>query len=171
MLVSRPLRTQEPPAIRVRSEANFLANFPHFVEWPASAFPDHDAPFDICFFGGADFGTSLTNLTKGVLAQGRHIEVRLANTMSQFKSCHILFVNRTEAKNYQEILHPLQDLPILTVGETENFLDAGGVMTFVFGETLQFDINITAENRAHLKVRSNLAALARRLVNMPAAKD
>ena len=64
-----------------------------------------------------------------------------------------------------------QDLPVLTVGETEGFLDAGGVMNFVYGETRQFDLNNAAESRAHLKARSNLAPLARRLVNTPAAKN
>jgi hypothetical protein len=64
---------------------------------------------------------------------------------------------------------PLQNLPILTAGETDGFLDAGGLVHFAFGETLQFDL--TTENHPHLKVRSNLATLARRLVNKLAAKD
>jgi len=47
------------------------------------------------------------------------------------------------------------------VGETPDFLDAGGIVNFVFGESLQIDINLGAASRSDLKIRSALAALAR----------
>jgi hypothetical protein len=62
-------------------------------------------------------------------------------------------------------------MPVLTVGETTDFLDAGGIVNFVFGETLQIDINAGAAARAHLKIRSSLDALARRVINRNKTKE
>jgi hypothetical protein len=171
LLISLPIQGQEQTPIRYRTEANFLAHFPSFVEWPPGAFPDSRAPTQLCLFGDADFGTSLVELTKDVKAQERRIEVRSVKTTSQSRSCHILFIGREDAKRYGAILSPIQDLPVLTVGETTDFLEAGGIVNFVFGETLQIDINAGAADRAHLKIRSNLAALARRVINRNKTKE
>src|ERR1700680_3201286 len=131
----------EESPIRYRTEANFLAHFASFVDWPDSAFLDRGAPIHLCLFGAVDFGNSLTELTRDLMPKGRHIEVRSVKTPNQARTCHILFIGRDDAKKYPAILSPIRDLPILTVGETENFLDAGGIISFAFEETLQIDIN------------------------------
>jgi YfiR/HmsC-like len=164
-LGSPPTRAQEEPPIQYRTEANFLAHFPSFVDWPDSAFPDRAAPIHLCLFGAVNFGSTLSELTKDMMPQGRHIEIRSVKTPNQARSCHILFIGRDNAKNYGAILGPIRDLPILTVGETENFLDAGGIISFAFDETLQIDINAGASNRARLRIRTGLATLARRVIN------
>lgn len=91
--------------------------------------------------------------------------MRSVKTIEQARACHILFIGRDDAKKYGAILNLIRDLPVLTVGETPDFLDAGGIVNFVFAETLQIDINLGAADRAHLKIRSPLAALARRVIN------
>ena len=172
LLVSLPAQGQEQTPIRYRTEANFLAHFPSFVEWPHSAFSDMQAPIWLCLFGDdADFGNSIMELTKDVKPQGRRVEVQSVKTPGQSRSYHILFIGREDAKRYAAILSPIQDSPVLTVGETTNFLDAGGIVNFVFGETLQFDINAGAAARAHLTIRSNLAALARQVINRDKTKE
>jgi hypothetical protein len=159
-------RAQEEPPIRYRTEANFLAHFASFVDWPESAFPDIHAPVHLCLFADVDFGNSLAELTKDVKPKGKHVEVRSVKTTEQARACHILFIGRDDAKKYAAILNPIRDLPVLTVGETPDFLEAGGIVNFVFAETLQIDINLEAADRSHLKIRPALAALARRVVNM-----
>jgi hypothetical protein len=159
-------QAQEQTPIQYRTEANYLAHFASFVEWPASAFPSYRAPIQLCVFAGADFGTSLRELTKEVKVNGRDIEVRSMTTLAQSRSCHILFIGGGNVKRYGEILGLIQDLPVLTVGETEDFLDAGGVVNFVNGEVLQIDINMGAADHAHLKIRAQLAAMARKVSNI-----
>jgi YfiR/HmsC-like len=57
---------------------------------------------------------------------------------------------------------------VLTVGETPDFLSAGGAMSFSFqNDALHFEVNLVAANGAHLKVSSRLLALARRVVDDP----
>ena len=92
--------------------------------------------------------------------------MRSLKKSDRYSSCHILFIGREDATKYEAILGPVRDLPVLTVGETVNFPDAGGIVNFVFGETLQIDINAGAADRAHLKIRSTLESIARRVTNV-----
>jgi hypothetical protein len=167
LFVPPPFNAQGEPEIRYRTEANYLAHFASFVDWPASAFADAHAPLQLCMFGNVDFGNSIMPLTNGLKPHGRRIEVRSLKKADQYKSCHILFIGREDSANYNAILSPVQDLPVLTVGETVDFPDAGGIVNFVFGETLQIDVNAGAAHRAHLKIHSALQSMARRVTNMP----
>jgi len=54
----------------------------------------------------------------------------------------------------------------LTVGETADFLDAGGMVAlFTDGKTRAFEVNLEAVDAAKLKLSSRMLALARRVVN------
>src|SRR6202165_688004 len=64
LLASPPAQAQEETQIRYRTEANFLAHFASFVEWPPSTFPNTQAPFQLCVFGNLDFVNSILELTK-----------------------------------------------------------------------------------------------------------
>jgi hypothetical protein len=75
----------------------------------------------------------------------------------------MLFVSRSEEKRYEGIFEVRRGSEILTVGETEDFLSAGGVIDFnVQGDNLQFEVNLSAADEAHLKMSSRMLALARR---------
>jgi YfiR/HmsC-like len=161
-----PTKAQEGTPIRYRTEANFLAHFASFVDWPPSAFPDSQAPVKICVFANTDFGNSILELTKDLKPHGRRIEVRSLKKTDRYGSCHILFIGREDVKRYRAILDPIRNSPVLTVGETMDFPDAGRIVNFVFGETLQIDINAGAADRAHVKIRSTLETMARRVTNM-----
>jgi hypothetical protein len=55
---------------------------------------------------------------------------------------------------------------VFTVGETPEFLDAGGMVSFASqDEFLRFDVNLGEANKAHLQISSRLLTLARRVVN------
>ena len=92
--------------------------------------------------------------------------MRWVHKDQELRDCHIAFVSRSESKRYAKLLQALEGTGVLTVGETEEFLDAGGTITFSFEhETLQFEVNLVAAGSAHLKISSRLLALARRVVN------
>ena len=161
------IHAQEEAVIRYRTKATFLAHFASFVEWPPSVFADARAPLQLCMFGNVDFGNSIQGLANELRPHRRRIEIRSLKKTDGYTACHILFIGQEDAANYKAILGRVQDLPVLTVGKTATFLDDGGIVTFAFGETLQIDINAGAANRAHLKIRSSLQRMARRVTNMP----
>jgi hypothetical protein len=151
-----------------RSKANFLATFPSFIEWPGDAFSKLGAPFVMCVVGDFQFGTYLAEATRVTSPHGRRIEVRWVHKDPELRDCHILFVSRSESKRYIKVLQVVQGLDVLTIGETPDFLDAGGAMSFSFqNESLQFEVNLLAATDAHLHMSSRLLALARRVVNKP----
>ena len=173
LFVQLPLPAQTPAVAEYRAKANYLANFPSFVEWPTEALPPGNAPFLVCVFGEFSFGTSLAEITRGTTTHDRRLEIRWARKAQELSSCQVLFVSRSEEKKYSQALEAVRGKMVLTVGETPAFLDAGGIFTFI-GERgkIQFDVNLAAANKAHLKISSRLLALARRVVNqMEAAKS
>lgn len=160
-----PVCPQESKAAEYRSKANFLATLPSFVDWPESAFTSVQSPFHICVRGDFSFGTSLAELARGASPHGRRVEVRWVRKDEELRNCHIVFISRSESKRCAKLLQLLEGSGVLTVGETESFLSAGGAISFSFEhETLQFEVNLIAADAAHLKISSRLLALARHVL-------
>jgi hypothetical protein len=60
-----------------------------------------------------------------------------------------------------EILMAAADAPVLTVGETADFIAAGGIIRFTAsGRRIRFEINPDAAERVSLRVSSRLLRLA-----------
>jgi hypothetical protein len=169
---SLALPAQSSTSTEYLAKANFLATFPSFIDWPDSAFPSPQTSILLCVRGDFAFGTSLAVLTRGLSIHGRSLEVRWIRKDEDLHACHIVFVSHSESKRYGKLLQSLDGASILTVGETSDFLAAGGAVAFsVNGETLQFEVNLPQVNRAHLRISSHMLALARRVVaSIEAAK-
>jgi hypothetical protein len=168
-----PVRAQESSGAEYRAKAQVLANLPSFVEWTAESFPSEKAPFLICVFGDYPFGISLAELTHGISVQKRRVAVRAVHRETELHSCQILFVGKSEHKRYKEVLEAVRGRAVLTVGETAEFLKAGGIVGLFMQESqVRFDVNLDAANRAHLKISSRMLALARGVSNRAeTAKD
>jgi hypothetical protein len=170
LLMSASIQAQSPSDQENRSKASFLSNFPNFIEWPADAFPSAEAPFLVCVDGDISFGTTLAQMLQGKNIHDRHIEVRWVHKEADLRACHILFVSRLESKRYAKILLTVRGAGVLTVGETSDFLDVGGAVSFSFSrDSLLFEVNLGAANDARLKISSRLLAIAHRVVNKTAA--
>ena len=160
------LQAQIASTTEYRIKANFLAKVPSFVEWPAQALLPDQSPFLICLLGDISFGLSLGASISGKTIQQKRVEIRGVRIEQDLHSCHILFVSQFERKKYGRVLESVQAQNVLTVGETPEFLDAGGIVSLSFQrETLQFDVNLIAANKAHLKISSQLLALAKHVIN------
>lgn len=168
LLLSSPLilEAQITTTAEFRAKANFLAKVPNFIEWSPEALPPGPTHFLICILGDFSFALPLAESVRGKTLQEKQIEVRGVSKEQELHSCHILFVSHFERKSYARMLGSVRGQNVLTIGETPEFLDAGGILGFsMHGETLQFDVNLTEANRAHLKISSRLLALARHVVN------
>jgi hypothetical protein len=54
---------------------------------------------------------------------------------------------------------------VLTVGETEDFAEDGGMIAFLVEENkIRFEINLEAADKAKLKISSKLLALAKTVI-------
>jgi hypothetical protein len=166
VLMPASLGAQKTSSPEYQAKANFLAKFPIFIEWPEAALPLAHAPFLICVFGDFPFGTALAEKTRGTVAHERHVEIRWIRKEQELRSCQILFVSRSQQKRYSQVLEVVRGQSVLTVGETTEFLDAGGIVSFAMQEeTLQFEVNLAEANKAHLRISSQMLALARRVAS------
>jgi hypothetical protein len=77
----------------------------------------------------------------------------------------VLFINSAQDRQERRILEALKGIAILTVGESEDFLDNGGIICFVMHEDrVQFEISHKAAIEAGLRVSSRLLGVAKRVI-------
>jgi YfiR/HmsC-like len=146
-------------------KANFLAMAPNFVEWPNNASAGGAKTFQICIFGAFPFGTELAELTRRTTVVGKSVEVRWIRQEMELRSCQIVFVSRSEQKHYKKLLASMRDTSALTVGETPDFVDAGGIVSLeARSGGLEIEVNLEAAQQARLKISARLLALARRVI-------
>jgi bifunctional DNA-binding transcriptional regulator/antitoxin component of YhaV-PrlF toxin-antitoxin module len=85
--------------------------------------------------------------------------------MEALKRCYLLFICPSEKNNINEIIDLVKNQSVLTVADTQEFLDAGGIVNFVIEDNkVRFDVNLTASEKAGLKIRSQLLRLAKRVI-------
>jgi hypothetical protein len=143
-------------------KAAFLYNFVKFVEWPADTFEGPTDKIVLCILGEDPFGESLDNVVRNEVLNGRPLSVHRTRDVLEARDCHVVFVPRTERARQERILAGLEGRGILTVGEADGFLNAGGMIRFVLEQNrVRFDINLAAAERSRLKLSSKLLRLAR----------
>lgn len=148
-----------------RLKANFLALAPEFVDWPADAAEQASQTFQICVYGAFPFGTDLAERTRKTTVRGRRVEVKWIHQEAALRACQIVFVSQSETQEYKKLMELLRGTSALTVGETPDFIEAGGIVGLeAHASGMQIDVNLDAADRAHLRISSKLLALARRVI-------
>jgi hypothetical protein len=142
-------------------KAVFLYNFAQFVEWAPDAFADADEPISLCVAGKNPFGSALQEAVRGRLVGTRTFVVRGVSEPKQAVRCHILFVPASEQERAGALFAELKGQSVLTVGETDRFISAGGVIRFRLKDArVRFDIDVSAALSARLRISSRLLSLA-----------
>jgi hypothetical protein len=145
-------------------KAAFLYNFTKFVEWPVEAFPREDSPFVVGIYGDDDFVSTLRTLLRDKKAHGHPFEVRKLTNPQDAKTCQILFFRDSDTRKFSQIYDNIKKSPILTVGEGNEFLDAGGMFGLFFEDKqLRFEVNPAPAENAKLSVSSKLLRLAKKV--------
>lgn len=141
-------------------KAAFLFNFAKFVEWPAQAPNASSDAIALCVFGKNPFGTALDGIA-GKSIGNRKFVVREVSGAQQANKCHILFVAGSDRKRIRALLEEVKTSSMLTVGETEDFIGDGGIVSFRLKDArVHFEIDDAAAERAGLHISSKLLSLA-----------
>jgi hypothetical protein len=139
----------------------FLFHFAQFVDWPAGAQNTQDPSLKLCIFSDEPHREEIQSTIEGKTIEARVFHVRLISQPQEIPGCNVLFLSREEARRQTAILRSLRGTPVLTVGETTNFLSEGGIIRFHLEEgKIRFDINLEAAEWSHLKISSQLLLLA-----------
>lgn len=145
------------PTREYQVKAVFLFNFAQFVDWPADSFPSATSPVVIGVLGTDPFDGLLEEAVRGETAHGRPLVIQRYGRASDVGVCHVLFIGPKDEANLAQILRELQGRNILTVGESENFANSGGVIRFLTDKgKIRLRINVDAARDANLRLSSKL---------------
>jgi hypothetical protein len=165
-------RPPRPAFSEYQIKAVFLFNFAQFVEWPENAFAATNSPIVIGVLGTDPFGAALPQAVAGESIGGRPLEVRRGRTLAELGRCHLLFICRSEQERLPRLLRELRGTGVLTVGETEAFARAGGVVSFLMeGNKVRFAVDPEAAVAEGLRVSAKLLKVARLVRNGVVQED
>jgi YfiR/HmsC-like len=138
-------------------KAVFLFNFAQFVEWPPEAFPGAAEPFVIGILGEDPFGPYLDETVRGEKVNSRSISIVRFARAEDIRTCHILYISRSEAGRLDQILSTMRSRSILTVSDLDQFGRSGGMIRFVTeNNKVRLRIDNEAAKAAGLKISSKL---------------
>jgi hypothetical protein len=158
MAVAGPAAAQ---GLEYEVKAAFLYNFSKFVEWPPESLRP-DEPFRICLLGDDPFGGRLERTVAGDSVDGHPIAVEHVPVDAGHASCQILFVPRSQTGHVATLVRALDNIAVLTVGESPGFLAAGGIINLVVeGGHVRFDVNVDRGSALGLRISSKLLRVAR----------
>jgi len=182
MTITPSLRAEDESSQEYKVKAAFLYNFIKFVDWPNEKMGEPNQPIVLGIIGKDPFGNAFEPVKdkqikdrKVVVKRlksvaelkklGQSAEEELARLIDAAKKCRLVFVCSSEQEYLNDIIDPLKEHPILTVGDAKDFLHAGGIVNFVMIDNkVRFEISDAAAKRARLKLRSQLLRLAAKVV-------
>jgi hypothetical protein len=146
-------------------KAAFIFHFAQLVDWPTHALGPANRPLILCTAGENALSGILEATVQEKQIASRSLEVRHLQERDSPGGCQVLFIVGRNKKRVAAILAFLNGAPILTVGETDDFIQQGGMIGFCLqGKKIRFDINLNAAQRANLKISSRLLLLAKTVI-------
>ena len=141
-------------------KAAFLYNFAKFAEWPAESLPPGQQ-LQLCVVGDDAVADALEETIKGRAIEGHELSVRVVDSDALLRSCHLVYVDGRDARRSAQLIDALKGLTVLSVGDGEKFAELGGVAQLVLEQDrMRFAVNVTAAERARLRLSSKLLSLA-----------
>jgi len=145
-------------SIEHQVKSAFIHKMVNFIEWPAGAIPDED--FVIGVLGDGPIFPALVSIRDRSL-KGRKPVIKHFRHLDDMQACQILFINPSLEYTTAEVLARIGDSPVLTIGEADGLASQGVIVNFVIIDNrVRFEVNVTAADRADLRVSSKLLRLA-----------
>ncbi len=142
-------------------KAGFIYNFAMATKWLTED-PNSNLPL---VFGilGADPSQGEFELLQGAkVGANRTLSVKLCKDLAEAKECQLLFISGSQKSNLPALLDELKDLSILTITDADVGVRSRGIIHFVQEkDKLRFEINVSAADRAKLKISSQVLKLAK----------
>ena len=160
LLLSGASRSDAQAPTEYQVKAAYVFNFLKFVEWPGDS--DPPGKWVVGVVGDSPVAEELSRLSEGKEVLGRSLRVKKLQGADSLRDCNILFISPSERKRWPSILSALRGSSVLTVADTEDFVGSGGmIQLFVEDTRVRMVIDVSATNRAKLKISSKMLLLAR----------
>jgi uncharacterized protein DUF4154 len=149
-------------SVEYQVKAAFIFNFLSFTQWPESAFAGTSDPLRVCVLRGELIARAIDATVRGEAIDGHPVLVEQIASAPDVARCHVLFVPKTEAAHAAELVRAAGDAPVLTVGESDQFLRDGGVVNFsIENGRVRFDVNQRVAREHGVNLSSKLLQIAR----------
>lgn len=156
-----PSRAAEPIHPEYQVKAAFLVNFPKYVDWTAEALADTNTPVIIAVLGETKVIEELQKIIPGRTVNGRVIVLKSLSLGEEPGVSHIVFISAAEERRSPDRLIKLRESGVLTVGESDDFLERGGIINLVRrGQKIAVEVNLAAADKAQVKISSKLLSVA-----------
>ena len=161
-LFAVPVYAQQDTSREDLVKAAFILNFIRFITWPAK---DDDATtreqLTLCTMNGASANTAISQLN-GRTVRDLELVVEVSATETDFENCDIFFFEEKGQLQHDSTMSRLSQLPILTIGDYEGFIEDNGLIEFIrIDAKVAFEINATRARKHGIMISSKLLSLAR----------
>lgn len=142
-----------------RLKAAFIYNFTKYVTWPQDI-EQAGGTLHVCILGSNAYFDELTQL-EGREVRSFKLQIKSLKLSDSLEGCHVVYFSGVSFGKY---LSKTSALPVLTISDEEEFVDAGGMIGLVTeGRRIRFDINLGRARDARLQISSRLLQLARKV--------
>ncbi|MFN0152278.1 MAG: YfiR family protein [bacterium] len=157
-------RSVQPEELR----AALVFSFMKFVEWPDSVFEAAGSPYRILVVGEKGEVQQIRILFEGRAIDDRPLAVFGAEERSSRGVPHVALFCTKAAEDTAKLLEECRRKPILTIGDSEGFVDLGGVIRLINEDNrFRFEIAQASALSAGLKVSARLLQVAARPSEQP----
>ncbi|HEX9781512.1 MAG TPA: YfiR family protein [Opitutaceae bacterium] len=140
-------------------KAAFLLNFPKYVDWPQGSFADASSPIVITVVADKGVENELRLIADGKTFNGRPMQI--VATIEAGVAPHIVFIDASRNRRLGESIRNLCGQSVLTVGEGDDFFDAGGIIRLARRDRkIRLEIDLVQADAAGLKLSSKLLAVS-----------
>lgn len=163
------LPPEPPPSVAERVKAAYLVRFAQYASWPDDTFDDAEQPVRICVLGHDPFGSILDQTAAGHTSDGRPLHIERRTIPDGAGDCQVVFIAAEEADRLGDLLGPLLERPILTVGQSDDFLRLGGGVNLVLNaRRVRFEVDLDNTSRAGVRLPSTMLTSALRVLRAKA---
>lgn len=143
------------PSLETGIKATYLVRFGSFVEWPAHAFPEPNAPLTICVAGDDAMAQNVARAV-GENRPGRGVSVRRFDTIRRGSGCNVLFAGGGPGQSVVSSLRAVENEPVLTVTDARNGPARGMIHFVVVDNRVRFHIDEREASLRGLRINARL---------------
>jgi len=132
-----------------------------YVKWPLHAFNPGDNFIKIGIIGNDKLSATMTGVFQGKKSNGKDLIVMSLDAADEIPDCHILFIDRTRANKFDEIIKSVGAQPVLTVSNTRQIVASGGAVALLrTDQHIDIEINVKAAQKSNLQISARLLRIS-----------
>jgi hypothetical protein len=149
--------------------AKYLQAFPAYVIWPTNSPATNLPPWRIAVLGNDPFDGALELAVKAKPVANREFEIIHVSSVEDLPACDVVYLATKKSEVAEKWLAEIGRRPVLTVGETADFLELGGMIQMVTvvearSAGVRFSINLDSTKARGFSIRAAMLEKALRIV-------